>query len=117
MCASTVASNLAVEVSLATSHAFIGASPEPAPLAPSPRAVSTFFRASRYFLPCCFGTLPDDLQAHRPSRPLDHLHSLVELIGVEVLHLDLRNLSELIAGHPADLVTVRLVRSLLDAGG
>src|SRR6266851_7279111 len=49
MCASTVASNLEIEVSLASATACSVASP-PLPLAAT--AASTFLAASRYFFPC-----------------------------------------------------------------
>src|SRR5947209_3699720 len=109
MWASTVASNLVIEVSLATATACIGSSPA-SPLEPT--ASRTRLRASSYFLPCFLG----NFDPHRARRPLDHLHRRVEVERVEVLHLELGDLRHLVAAHLAHLLLVGRRRALLDPG-
>src|SRR5215470_17492626 len=111
-CASTVASNLTVDVSLTTSQALTGVRPA-SPLTPS--ASSTFLRASEYLLPCLF--LANDFEPHRTGRALDHLHRGRDVERVEVLGLGLRDRPDLLAGDRAGLLAARLDRALLDAGG
>src|SRR5690242_7912710 len=68
MCASTVASNLEIEVSRTIWHACSGSRP-PLPLLES--AASTFLAASMYFLPLFFGiTRLRDQQREREQRRL-----------------------------------------------
>src|SRR5205823_2048698 len=57
------------------------------------------------------------LEAHRPGGALDHLHGGFAVISVEVLALHLDDLPDLRSRDAADLLAVRLGRSLLDAGG
>ena len=59
---------------------------------------------------------PDDLDAHAASRAADLLLGGVEVVGVEVGHLDLGDLGDLRLGDPADLGLARLARGLLEAG-
>src|SRR5260221_1652134 len=108
--ASQLASKLAVEVSRATSTAFFGSRPA-SPF--WPRASSTFFSASWYFLPWRLG----NFGPNRALSALDLLHRRVDVVGVEVLLLELGDLDQLLAGHLTDLLPVRLGRALLDPGG
>src|SRR5205085_12076066 len=78
-----------------------------------PRAVSTFFSASSYFLPC---RLANDFEPHGTGGALDHLHRAVDLVRVEVLGLGLRDGPDLVAGDRARLLAPRLDRALLDPG-
>src|SRR5687768_11588828 len=103
-CASTVPSNLLMEI--------FGSSSEASPISYR-RSGSTSFAASRYFFPC-FG-MSGHLDPHRARGALDDLHCLVDVVRVEVGHLHLRDLAHLRAGNPADLVLVRNRRSGLDA--
>src|SRR5579864_3174455 len=114
MCASTVASNLEIDVSLAILQAVSGSRP---PLPLLAMAASTFLAASTYFFPLFLGiSLLHYLEAHRTGRALDHLHGRFRVIGVEVLALGLDDRAQLLAGHAAHLFPVRLGRALLDAG-
>src|SRR3712207_9415378 len=63
------------------------------------------------------GVLLLDGDAHRPGGAGDDLLGLVEVVGVEVGHLGLRDLADLVARDGGDLGLVRLARALLDAGG
>jgi hypothetical protein len=58
-----------------------------------------------------------DLDAHRTRRPRDDLDRLVDVVGVEVCLLDLRDLLELVDRDRAHLVAIRLPRALRDLGG
>src|SRR3954449_12764017 len=58
-----------------------------------------------------------DRDAHRPGGAGDDLLGLVEVVGVEVGHLGLGDLADLVTGDRGDLGLVRLARALLDAGG
>src|SRR4051794_32457341 len=58
-----------------------------------------------------------DGDAHRPRGAGDDLLRLVEVGGVEVGHLGLGDLADLVTGDRGDLGLVRLARALLDAGG
>src|SRR4051794_15350530 len=60
---------------------------------------------------------PLDGDAHRPGGAGDDLLGLVEGVGVEVRHLGLRDLADLVAGHRGDLGLVRLAGALLHPGG
>src|SRR5438552_12595462 len=91
MCASTVASNLEMDVSRTIWQATSGSRP-PLPLPAT--AASTFLAASMYFLPRFFGIgLFHDLEAHRARGALDHLHRRLDVVSVEVLALDLDDLT------------------------
>src|SRR5207248_10837457 len=70
---------------------------------------------SSYFFPRCFGTLACHLDAQRASGALDHLHGRLDVVGVEVLQLELRNLADLLAVDLADLFLVRLRGAFLHA--
>src|SRR5687767_2312511 len=61
--------------------------------------------------------LTDDVDAHRARGAGDGLVRLVERLGVEVGHLELGDVLDLLLGHGADLVLVRLVRSLREVRG
>src|SRR5262249_14456117 len=113
MWASTVASNLEIEVSRTMSQAFSGSRP---PLPLEVTASSTFFAASRYFFPRFLGMfLLRYFEAHRPRGACDHLHRLLGVVSVQVLALDLDDLTQLRPRHPADLLLVGLGRSLVDS--
>src|SRR2546421_288849 len=112
MCASTVASNLEIEVSRTSWTATSGSSP---PLPLDDTAASTFLAASMYFLPLFFGIrLLHNLEAHRPRGPLDHLHRGLGVKSVQVLALHLDDLAHLLPRDAADLLLVRLGRALVD---
>src|SRR5436190_10999603 len=65
--------------------------------------------------PTC--SLPDDVETHGTRGPTDGLHGRVERLGVEVRHLQLRDVLDLLRRDGADLVLVRLRGSLRDVGG
>src|SRR6266851_4603944 len=89
--------------------------PGPTTLASAPKAPGRLGRAdARNFEG---GTLFNDLEAHRPRRAFDHLHRGLGLESVEVLALGLDDLPDLLLGDAADLLAVRLRRSLLDSRG
>src|SRR5262245_21132805 len=80
--------------------------------------------ALRYFLPAIFRSLskPPNVrpireshhfQAHRPSGALDGTHRRFQVGGVEIGELEGRDVADLLLGHLADLVLVRLPRALL----
>src|SRR5258706_8317480 len=98
-----------MDVSLAMRTAVSGSRP-PFPLPAI--AASTFLAASMYFLPLFLGI--EHLQPHRAGSAFDHLHGRLGVGGVEVLPLHLDDLTQLLPGHAADLLPVRLRRSLLD---
>src|SRR5262245_15128215 len=113
MWASTVASNLEIEVSRTMSQAFSGSRP---PLPLEATASSTFFAASRYFFPRFLGMfLLRYFEAHRPRGAFDHLHRVLGVVSVQVLALDLDDLTQLRPRYPADLLLVGLGRSLVDS--
>src|SRR4051794_22358139 len=58
-----------------------------------------------------------DGDAHRAGGAGDDALGLVQRVGVEVGHLGLRDLTDLVAGDGGDLGLVRLAGALLDAGG
>src|SRR5919112_4417156 len=58
-----------------------------------------------------------DRDAHRARGALDDLHGVVHVVRVEVDHLALGDLTDLVAGEPADLVAVRDARALREPGG
>src|SRR5690606_9947350 len=58
----------------------------------------------------------DDVQAHRPSGARDGPHRALDARGGEVGALVLRDLADLLGGHLADLVLVRLLGAALDLG-
>src|SRR5712691_3939777 len=55
-----------------------------------------------------------DFYSHRARRALDDLHGLVDVVGVQVGHLRLCDLTHLVAGDLADLLAIRLAGPLLD---
>src|SRR5206468_2800987 len=55
--------------------------------------------------------------AHRTGRASDDAHRAVEVSGVQILHLGLRDVLELRAGQLADLVEVRARRALFELDG
>src|SRR3978361_220832 len=55
--------------------------------------------------------------AHRPGGAGDDLLGLLEVVGVEVFHLGLRDRADLVTGDRGDLGLVRLTRALLHPGG
>src|ERR1700680_4761492 len=57
-----------------------------------------------------------DGETHRARGALDDPHGVVDVVGVEVLHLQLRDLTHLVTRDLADLVTVGDGRSLLHPG-
>src|SRR5262245_17872886 len=61
-------------------------------------------------------SLADDLDAHRARSALDLLHRGVHVVGVEVGHLDARDLADLVARHPSDGLAPGRHRTLLDTG-
>src|SRR4029079_9287476 len=61
--------------------------------------------------------LPDDVDAHGPRVRVDRLDGGVERLAVEIGQLRLRDLLDLLPGHGADLVLVRLRRSLAEVVG
>src|SRR5882762_6168386 len=101
-----------MDVSLAMRTAVSGSRP-PFPLPAI--AASTFLAASMYFFPRFLGI--QNLKPHRTGCALDHLHRRLGVVGVEVLPLRLDDLAQLLTGDPADLLAVRLGRSLLDSRG
>ena len=56
--------------------------------------------------------LLDDVEPHRPGRPGDGPNRGLERVRVQIGHLRLRNLLDLLGGHRADLGLVRLGRPL-----
>src|SRR5215207_2608771 len=129
-CASIDASKLTVVVSLTSWAASSGG---------YARARSTSFAASRYFLPWAMSLLPfvsvgvptspcagwrrrepecwlDDLDAHRAGSALDLLHRSLDVVRVEVGHLRLGDLADLVAADAADHLALRGLGALLDAG-
>src|SRR5581483_1792357 len=131
MATSTVESNLVVEVSLARRTASSG---------PYSRSRSTFAAAAacallrftaapvvRYGVvvaagrarPYHSGDGPSALDghAHRPGGAGDDLLGLVQVVGVEVGHLGLRDLADLLTGELGDLGLVRGAGSLVDPRG
>src|SRR4029077_12414317 len=98
-----------MDVSRAIRTAVSGSSP---PLPLPAIAASTFLAASMYFLPRFLGI--QHFQSHRAGGAFDHLHGRLCVVGVEVLALRLDDLAQLLSGHPADLLAVRLGRPLLD---
>src|SRR5207253_3272449 len=113
MCASTVASNLEMDVSRtiwqATRARDRHCRCSPRRLRPSwpPRCTS------------CLASwaLLDHLESHRSGRSLDHLHRRLRLEGVQVLALGVDDLPQLLSRDAPDLLPVRLGRTLLHAGG
>src|SRR5437763_1684770 len=66
--------------------------------------------------PCTFSTLFDDFETHRARRADHHLARRVEVVRVEVHHLLLRDLADLIHRNPADRdAFAGGLRPLLDA--
>src|SRR5215212_6026176 len=55
--------------------------------------------------------------AHRAGGALDDLHRSLDVVGVEVGHLGLRDVADLLLGEPTDLLLVRHAGTLLEAGG
>src|SRR5437867_6130769 len=66
--------------------------------------------------PAGFLSCFDHLEAHRTGGSLDHLHGGLDLVGVEVLALDLHDLPDLLPADPPDLLAVWLRGSFLDTG-
>src|SRR6188768_3827402 len=60
--------------------------------------------------------LADDLDAHAPGGALDLAHRALDVVGVEVGHLDAGDLADLVTGDPADAFALGCLRALLDAG-
>src|SRR6185369_15376709 len=60
--------------------------------------------------------LADDLDAHAPGGALDLAHRALDVVGVEVGHLDPGDLADLVSGDPADALALGRLRALLDAG-
>src|SRR5581483_2404611 len=56
----------------------------------------------------------EHLHAHAPRRPRHDVHGGLDVPGVEVCHLLLGDLAELLARDPPDLVPVGLARTLLE---
>src|SRR5581483_4895385 len=76
-----------------------------------------FLAASWYFLPrFAMPVLLSDLHAHAAGRALYHLHSCIDVVGVEVAHLGLGDLAHLVSGQAADLLALLRRRAFLDAG-
>src|SRR5918999_95443 len=76
--------------------------------------------ASMYFLPRCaivLSLLAPDLDAHRAGGAGHLGHGSFDVDGIEVGHLRLGDLLELVLGNPAHLGGPRVVRPLLQAGG
>src|SRR5690349_19392004 len=63
------------------------------------------------------GSVLDDLDAHAPGGPLDLLHRGVDVVRVEVGHLRLRDLADLVAGDASRRLALREAGALLDTGG
>src|SRR6478735_11269553 len=128
---STVASCFLDDVSLASFAASSGV---------YSRSRSTFSAASRYALLFLLIDLPIvlleswfagrcqpshafrgllllDRDAHRPGGAGDDLGRLIDVVGVQVFLLGLRDLAHLIPGHLGDLDLVRLARALLHPCG
>src|SRR3954447_18996496 len=61
--------------------------------------------------------LPGDVDPHRAGGAGDDLRGGLDVVGVEVLHLGLRDLASLVARDRRDLGLVRRRRALLDPGG
>src|SRR4051794_712039 len=57
------------------------------------------------------------VDTHRAGRALHDLHGGLDVVGVEVGHLGLRDLADLVLGQPTDLLLVRHAGALLQAGG
>jgi len=57
----------------------------------------------------------DDLDAHAAGGAVDQPHRSVDVVGVEVGHLDARDLADLVAGDPSDGFAAGCHRALLDA--
>src|ERR1700757_4506261 len=62
-------------------------------------------------------SLANDLNSHRPRCPADALDCRLDRRGVQVGHLLLGDVLDLLGRHLADFVLVRRARSLGDAGG
>jgi hypothetical protein len=60
--------------------------------------------------------LSDYLNSHRASGAFDLLHGGVDVVGVEVGHLGLGDLANLLAADPAGRLTLRGLRAFLDPG-
>src|SRR2546421_3339966 len=105
-CTSTDSSNLACVSSLISLTASAGE---------YSRSRSTCFFASMYALPC-FAT-SHHLHAHRACRSRDDLRGGLDVVRVEILHLALGDLPQLVLGDPADLFAVGLRRALLQRQG
>src|SRR5438046_10714025 len=73
-------------------------------------------RAVTYGPPTRAVPLVADGDAHRARGAADDLLRRVDVVGVEVGHLALRDLAYLVARHRRDLGLVRLAGALLDAG-
>jgi hypothetical protein len=76
-----------------------------------------FGRVPRSSAPNLRCVLRQTCDAHRAGGAGDDLHRAVDVVGVEVLHLGLGDLADLVPGQLADLDLVRLAGALLDAGG
>ena len=77
-------------------------------------AVDLFESAARYFLPVLSDDSVDDLEAHRARGAFDGADRRLEVGGVQVGQLELRDVADLLLGDLADLVLVGLARALLD---
>src|SRR5262245_2471540 len=64
---------------------------------------------------CAIG-LADDFDAHAPGGALDDLRGRLEVIRVQVGHLDLGDLADLLLRDASDDFAPGLARTLLDAG-
>src|SRR6185436_15297131 len=60
--------------------------------------------------------LADDLDTHAPGGAFDLAHRGVDVVGVEVGHLDARDLADLVAGHAPDGLAPGRHRALLYPG-
>src|SRR2546425_4865753 len=91
-----------------------------APAAPPRRARTARCARWPWRLPCisCHALAASGryLDAERSRRTLDHLHRRLDVVGVKVLELELRDLAHLLLADLPDLVLVRLGGALLDAG-
>src|SRR5437764_82515 len=92
MCNSTLSSNLAYAVSLTSLtpssgvYAFSG---------------STFSTAALYFLPCLGIASVPHRDAHAAGGALDHAHGGLDIVGIEIFHLDLGNFAHFGTAHGA----------------
>src|SRR5438067_11848374 len=61
--------------------------------------------------------LTDDVNPHGSGRAFDLLHRAVEVVRIQVGHLRLRDLADLVARDPADGLALGCLGALVDARG